>query len=263
MNKHSERRLQEIESGARDEKKPIGSLLRTVIQLGGEARSAKIRDWAMRELTGYGPDDELPDYRIFNAPLQIDWMNRRHLVRGETISSLELPDFARDVVTDEVSLRGGIGEIEELARRCEPGEVVKLRPPGSQELVTLMNAKRPGIAQIDRLYWGVSPVVLWGVADRVRTTLTAMTAEIRAEMPDSGGVISPAVADNAFSVAVTGKRNKVNVTAPQGANQMTSTPEEPRKWWRTAGAVIAAVVGLLVAMAGGLFALMQAQGWQF
>jgi hypothetical protein len=42
------------------------------------------------------------------------------LVRGETISSLELPDFARDVVTDEVSLRGGIGEIEELARRCEP-----------------------------------------------------------------------------------------------------------------------------------------------
>jgi hypothetical protein len=115
VNKHSERLLQEIESGARDEKKPIGSLLRTVIQLGGEARSAKIRDWAMRELTGYGPDDELPDYRIFNAPLQIDWMNRRHLVRGETISSLELPDFARDVVTDEVSLRGGIGEIEELA----------------------------------------------------------------------------------------------------------------------------------------------------
>jgi AbiTii len=232
-----------------------------VIQLGGEAKSAELRDWALHELNGYGPDDELPPYRTFTAPLQIDWMNRARWVRGETISSLELPDFARDVITDQVNLRYGIAQIEELARRCKPGDVVKLAPPGAQELVTLMNAKRQD-AQIERLYWGVSPVVLWGVVDRVRTTLTAMTAEIRAEMFDSGGVISPAVADNALSVAVTGKRNKVTVTAPQG-DQIASTADEPRKWWRTAGAVIAGVVGLLVAMAGGLFALMQAQGWRF
>jgi hypothetical protein len=189
-------------------------------------------------------------------------MNMARWVRGETISSLELPDFARDVITDEVDLRYSIAQIEELARRCEPGDVVKLAPAGSQELVTLMNAKRRD-AQIEQLYWGVSPVALWGVVDRVRTTLTAMTAEIRAEIPDGAVVISPAVADNALSVAVTGKRNKVTVTAPQGASQIASTPEEPRKWWRTAGAVIAGVVGLLVAVAGGLFALMQAQGWQF
>jgi hypothetical protein len=262
VNNRSQRLLQEIESGALDEKRSIGSLLRTVIQLGGEAKSAELRDWALRELNGYGPEDELPPYRTFTAPLQIDWMNMARWVRGETISSLELPDFARDVITDEVNLRYPIAQVEELARRCEPGDVVKLAPPGAMDLVTLMNAKRRD-AQIERLYWGVSPVVLWGLVDRVRTTLTAMTAEIRAELPESGGVISPAMADNALSVAVTGKRNKVTVTAPQGANQISSAPEEPRRWWRTAGAVIAGVVGLLVAMAGGLFALMQAQGWQF
>jgi hypothetical protein len=262
VNNRSQRLLQEIESGALDEKKPIGGLLRTVIQLGGEARSAELRDWAMRELSGYGPDDELPPYRIFTAPLQIDWMNRRHLVRGETISSLELPDFARDVMTDEVKLPHGIAQVEELARRCEPGDVVKLAPPGSQDLVTLMNAKRPGIAQIERLYWGVSPVVLWGVVDQVRTTLTAMTAEIRAELPDNGGVISPAVADNALSVAVTGKRNKVTVTAPQGESAATvdNPPEEGIPLWVK---VVGGIVTGLIAVIGVVLGYMEVQGLHF
>jgi AbiTii len=142
VNNRSQRLLQEIESGTLNEEKSIASLLRTVIQLGGEAKSAELRDWAMRELSGYGPDDELPPYRTFTAPLQIDWMNMAHWVRGETMSSLDLPDFARDVITDEVNVRFPIPQVEELARRCEPGDVVKLAPPGSQDLVALMNAKR-------------------------------------------------------------------------------------------------------------------------
>jgi anti-sigma-K factor RskA len=76
-------------------------------------------------------------------------------------------------------------------------------------------------------------------------------------------LFTPAVATNSLQLAVTGKGNKINVAAAQGSNEIAATPDESRPWWRTAGAVIAAVVGLLVAMAGGLFALMQAQGWQF
>jgi hypothetical protein len=44
VNNRSQRLLHEIESGALNEQKSIGSLLRTVIQLGGEAKSAKLRD---------------------------------------------------------------------------------------------------------------------------------------------------------------------------------------------------------------------------
>jgi hypothetical protein len=166
------------------------------------------------------------------------------------------------VITDEVNVRFPIAQVEELARRCEPGDVVKLAPPGSQDLVALMNAKRRN-AQIDRLYWGVSPVALEGVVGQVRTTLTAMAAEIRATMQDNSEAVPAPVAGNALHFAVTGERNKITFTAPQGANEVAPTEEEPRPWWRTAGAVIAGVIGLLVAMAGELFALMQAQGWQF
>jgi hypothetical protein len=260
VNKRFQRLLGEIEAGASDQKTPIGDLLRKVIILGGQAESAKMRDWATYELRGYGREDELPEYRVFTAPLQIDWMNMARWVRGETISSLELPDFARDVITDEVTLRYGIAQIEELARRCEPGDVVKLAPPGSQELVTLMNAKRPG-AQLERLYWGVSPVVLWGVADQVRTRLTAMIAEIRATMPQGMEIPSPEVANHAYQVAVEGsKRTTINFTAATGGSAVTASAEkESRHWVRIAAAV---VVGLLT-IAGVVFALMQAQGWQF
>jgi hypothetical protein len=166
-------------------------------------------------------------------------------------------------MTNEVDLRFGISEIEQLARRCEPGKVVQLAPPAAADLVALINTRDRANRHLERLYWGVSPVALDGVVDQVRTTLTAMTAEIRATMPDNSEVVTAPVAGNALRFAVTGERNKITLTAPQGANEVATTAEERRRWWRTAGAVIAGVIGLLVAMAGGLFALMQAQGWQF
>jgi hypothetical protein len=68
-----------------------------------------------------------------------------------------------------------------------------------------MNAKRQGNGQIDRLYWGVSPTALAGVVDQVRTTLTAMAAEMRATMPQGTEVPCPDVANNAYHVAVEGQ----------------------------------------------------------
>jgi hypothetical protein len=260
VNNRSHRLLGEIEAGALDQKTPIGDLLRRVIALGGQAGSTELRDWATHELRGYGPGDKLPPYRKIVAPLQLDMNNMAYILRGQTISPLELPELAHDAITNDVALRFGIAEIEQLARRCEPGGVVKLSPPGSQELVALMNAEEHVNGHVHCLYWSVSPVVLEGVVEQVRTTLTAMTAEIRAEMPDGGGVISPAVADNALTVAVTGKRNKVSFANAQGANEMTPpTEEKPSHWVRIAAAV---VVGVLT-IAGVFFAIMQAQGWRF
>jgi choline-glycine betaine transporter len=39
--------------------------------------------------------------------------------------------------------------------------------------------------------------------------------------------------------------------------------EHPRRWVRIVGTVIVAILGILLAFAGALFALMQAQGWRF
>jgi hypothetical protein len=47
-------------------------------------------------------------------------------------------------------------------------------------------------------------------------TANLMVAEIRATLPDNSEVIPAPVADNTFTVAVTGKRNTVTVAATQG-----------------------------------------------
>ena len=266
MTKRSQRLLGEIEAGALDQKTPIGDLLRKVIALGGQAGSAELRDWATRELRGYGPDDELPSYRKIGAPLQLDMSNMRYVLTGQTISPWELPEIARDKITNDLDLRHGIGEIEQMARRCEPGDAVKLSPPLSQEVVVIMNRQEHLNGHVHSLYWGVSPVTLDGVVEQVRTTLTVMVAEIRDTMPDEAEIPSAEVATNAITFAITGKRNKVNFTAGQGKAKVPApAPEEehPRRWVRIVGVVIASILGILLAFAGAVFALMQAQGWRF
>jgi hypothetical protein len=229
VNNRSHRLLGEIEAGALDQKTPIGDLLRRVMRaLGGQAGSTEMRDWASRELRGYGPGDELPEYRKIAAPLQLDMAHAAYILRGQTISPWELPEIAQDTITNIVDLRSGIAEIEQLAQRCEPGNAVKLAPPGSQELVVLM---------------------------------TVLIAEVRATMPE-GAVVPPAeVATKAINFAVSGKRNKINFAAPQVANEVKppEKEEKPSHWVRIAAAV---VVGVLT-IAGVFFAIMQAQGWRF
>jgi hypothetical protein len=94
----------------------------------------------------------------------------------------------------------------------------------------------------------------------VRTTLAVLVSEMLANVPEGTVTPSAEVATHALHVAVTGKRNKLNVVAPQGGSTVTTAaPEEPRRWLRIAAAV---VIGLIT-IAGVIFALMQAQGWSF
>ena len=177
---------------------------------------------------------------------------------------MELPDFAREVITNDLDLRMGVGEIEQLARRCPPGDVVKLQPPGAADLVAFMNAQQNLNGHLQALYWGVSPVALDGVVEQVRTALTVMIAQINASLPDGTDTPPAEVATNAITFAVTGKRNKISFAAPQGGGTVTTASpgqdeQGPRQWVRIAGAVLLG----LVAIAGLIFALMLVQGWQF
>jgi AbiTii len=142
VTRRSDRLLEEIEKGALDSRTSIADVLRKVIALGSRAGSAELRDWAARELKGYGPEDELPDYRRIIAPLQMDASNVRGSIKNQSFSSLQLPEFAREHMSNDVSLGQGIAEIEQLARKCEPGDTVKLGPPMSQELVMVMNSEQ-------------------------------------------------------------------------------------------------------------------------
>jgi AbiTii len=260
----TDRLLGEIEAGALDSSTPIADVLRKVIALGGKAGSTELRDWATRELNGYRPGDELPAYRQITAPLQLDMVNAAYIMKGQTISPLELPDIAHETVTNQVNLYMGIGEIEQFVRQCPPGEVIKLSPPGAQELVVIMNQEMDINGHVQRLYWSISPVPLSGVVDQVRTALVNLVAEISDNMPEGAETPPAEVATNAVNFLVSGERHKINFAAPQASSGSTAVDappadEHPRRWVKTAAAVVVGVLTII----GVFFAILQAQGWSF
>jgi len=237
-------------------------LLRQIIALGGRSGSQELIDWARSELSGYGRDDPLPHYRKVNAPLQIDGMTMRAQIRHQTLAPSALPDFAQEHITNDISLRMSIPEIEHLAKQTIRGEVVKLAPPGADDLVSIMNDAGSWDGYIERLYWAVSPVVFVGVLEGVRTTLVSLMAQMEALTPPASVLPSPEGTSASVALAVYGDRSKIkNITIYNSGADMSIAAggRERVPWWRHWWTLLGGVVALISA---GL-ALMQVQGWHF
>ncbi|MCP2326961.1 hypothetical protein HDA40_005468 [Hamadaea flava] len=258
--------LAEITRGAADDRVPMASLLRKCIALGGATGSAELRDWASDEATGYRDETKLPEYRIVHAPILIDGQTAWHKIEGQQISSWQLPEFARDHITNEVPLARGVGELEALLRNADRnGETfVRLQPPGAADLVTYMNHQQGG--GIERIYWSVSTAQIAGTLDLIRTTLVRLASEMRSTRPAGTTVPSKEAAAEAVSVVLHGgKRNIVNINTAQatdgGNATVTVTPpaESKESGWSKA-ATIWTVIGVVVAVVTGYFTYRQWRG---
>jgi AbiTii len=233
---------------------PRSSLAGFRLALGGQAKSAELRSWASRELNGYKTgDDDLPEWRIVGATLHIDGQNLRAIIKGQQISPMTLPDFARDVIKEECPLRMGVAALEAMLARSE--EFAHLGPPGASDLVLYMNHKNSNqFEHIESLYWSISKTAIRGVLDRIRTTLVELVAEMRAGMPEDMNVPTAELASQAVNVAVHGRGHRVTVTTAQsgtdGSSQATGPTEEgkTRNWkrWAKIGGFI---VGLATVIA--------------
>lgn len=250
--------MDEIEDGAINGK-DLAQTLRRVLSLGGRAGSADLREWATKELKGYSVDDDLPGYRHLVVPLCIDGATPRGHVRGQRISPMELPEFARDAITESLDLRFGVGEIEALIRSTEAqgDSAAMLAPPGAVDLVLLWNHERKNpTQQVMAVYWNVSLASLHSVLDQVRTVLTELVAELRAGTPGGQRLPSPEVTQQAVSVVLHGKNHRVQVVhqASGGDSHAAPTGDEPEpRWWSAGRAAWATAIGLAT-LAGTYFA---------
>src|SRR5687767_10222843 len=129
-----------------DPKGDVATALRRCISLGGRSGSETLRTWATRELKGYGPGDELPDYRRLPAMLQLDGSNMRAIIKGQSISTWDLPEFARDAAGADVPMTQPIGELEAIVadKKRRGASDIQLSIPGGAELVTFMNSTGDG-----------------------------------------------------------------------------------------------------------------------
>lgn len=260
--------LGQIERGALDEKTSITSLLHKCIVLGGRAGSIELRDWARRELRGYEASDQLPDYRKVGAAIGVDAVSGNYMVKNQTISPFDLPDFVQDAGIGEVfEVRMGIGRVEDLARTSD--DSVKLSLPDGASLAKLMNTENGNPYQaIHRVFWMVSPVAFQGVVDQVRTSLVELVAELVAHMPDGQREPTREAADLAAQFIVTGKRHTLNIVNAQasagGANTVSlpSTAERESFWqrWRKRGVVIG--IATVVAGAVAIFTWLEWTPWR-
>jgi len=249
----------QIERDAHDERVALATTLRKCIALGAQTRNAELRDWATNELNGYRRDDEIPEYRVIHAPLMVDGQTFNAIIKGEIISSTDLPEVAHDHVTERVLLAHSVDDLEALAReahRANEGSVL-LAPSGSAELIKLMNYQmQDQYRAISRLYWSVSTVRLEGVLGQIRTMLVRLVAEMRAAMGEDQTSPAPEHAAEAVHVVLNGgSRNTITIaqanvggTASVPAPAMSESPFWTRG--RTIGGILVGICTVIAALAG-------------
>jgi hypothetical protein len=262
--RESRRLIDEIRAGALDSQISLADTMRKLVALGGETGSTELREWASRELRGYGGTGiPVPDYRKVFASLQVDAVNGYYVITGQAISPSQLPEGVRDVVTEEFTFGQGIGEIEQLANQARgEGGFVRLGIPGGQDIVRLMNYEyQVPHQEVTRIYWVASEASIRGVIDQIRTRLVELVAEMISGMPGNADVPPRSIADQAVNVVVHGRGSRVHVTSAQAdsAHEMhaASVTDDGHSRWAKIGGFI---VGL-AAVVGAFVGICQWQGW--
>ncbi len=254
MARHDNSLIAQIETDALDDQVSVATGLRKCVALGGKSGSEQLRDWATRELQGYGADDDLPEYRKIGAPIFVDAVVGNTQITHQQFPPSGLPDVVRETVTEQLDLRQGAGTIDAFARQ---GDEVKLQPPEAGNLARLMTMEGENPSRhIVSVYWGISPAAIEGVLDGIRTALVALVAELRASMPGGADVPSPEAANQAVNVVINGKGSRVSVTTAQATGSPTTATVAPASdpeggfwtFWRRIGAFIVGVAGVTVAV---------------
>ena len=205
----------------------------------------------MRELRGYDGVADLPDYRRIRGPLCADTVTATSQVRGQRISSRQLPEFAREHISEEIEIRDSVPTLQNMADSAErTNETIRVSPHGAAEIANYMSAQQPGM-QVMRLYWNLDPSAVRAITERVCTDVIAMVSEIKAGIEPGQEFPSREVVTQAIDVVVNGNHNRVilrDVTQSQDSTPIKdgSGSSRLRKLWWVAG-----IIGTLGALVFG------------
>lgn len=190
--------------------KPLADLLRKCVVLAGQAGSPELRQWATRELRGYDTGVDVPNYRKAHLGIYIDAITGRSWVKGQQVNPASLPEFCRDLISEEVPMMQGVGDLEAIAATGESARI----PLPSWDVIgqAIDQATGNPFQQTHAIYWSVTSAALAGVLDNVRTTLAELVAELRVSVPRDQETPTPEQVSQAVSVAVYGAKSKVVVT---------------------------------------------------
>ena len=172
--------LFQIRSAMLDESESTAGLLRKCILLGADTGSEKLRQWALLELKGYSDQDELPAYRTVSAPLLfMDSISGLTFAQDQTITRIQIPEKARNLVPDSISFYQPLEELEGLAKQ----DSFRFTNPNLSYAVDIWNQELPPNQQILQLKYIISDTIFQGIIGKIRTSLVELIAELTADSP--------------------------------------------------------------------------------
>ncbi len=253
---------------------PLAATLRKCIVLGGRVGSGALREWARRELKGYGPDDDdIPGYRTVGAIMLADAVTGGSYVKNQPIGPEYFPEEFREHAQSEVLLYQGVGELESMSESAAEGALTVTKAHAAVLAQILDQASENPYQQTVAIKWSVGHAAIEGVIDQIRTTLAELVGEILAALPDDDASPTGPLADEALKVAIHGGTvNQLVVAqgpaaapavsthgpATTGALTGSSSGGPPDGNWWTIRRVVVAVALTVVAILGLVFGAEQA-----
>lgn len=139
--------------------------------------------------------------RELSAPLAVDASVGNRWIKGQQISTWDLPEFCREAFSGPVRVTASISEITQTLDDCDDG-TIRLQHPAMPDAVKIWNSesRRPN-QHIERVYWTASKSAYRGIVEAVASRLVQLVAEIRALAP-ANVAATPAEIEKVFSVAV-------------------------------------------------------------
>ncbi len=176
--------------------------------LGAETGSASLRDWARRELNGYGDDDVAPEYRRFsNVPMSMDSISGNTWATGQVVTRFQVPGQVREYLPEELILRQPVESLEAMMGQ----DSVSFTTPAMGYAMNLWNRQLGPYQSVVNLSYRVSGTNLAGVIGQIRTKLVDVVADLTASTPLEE-LPSKTSVDDAFRARVTGSTNTYTTT---------------------------------------------------
>lgn len=163
-----------------DESEPLAGLLRKCLLLGAETGSETLRDWARKELNGYGDDDEVPDYRkVDGVSILMDSMSGNTWTQNQVFTRDQVPPDARKYVPEKLPFKQPIDELEQLAQQKR----LSFKSRGLAIAQTVWNQQLGPYQSIVGLSYTLSGTAFVGVLGQIRTKLVEIIADLTADTP--------------------------------------------------------------------------------
>lgn len=174
--------LREIQADAINASVPVDVLLRKCRLLSARLKHDELKQWALRELDGYGSDAPLPNYRQFRG------QGTGHFsgpfgsgIKNGPIAASLIPEKMRDTLT-HIRLRQGIAGLAELVEDADTNP--RMVWPAETSMMFGEDIY-PGYNMIQG--WTTIPTsFITGILSTVRNRVLDFAIEIEAQNPDAG-----------------------------------------------------------------------------